>query len=376
MPPGPKEPIALIIDTSSSVTDWWDETKRTAEKIYLLLAGSHPCKLYKVGSAMEILESTFKQLYPPGHTQQAQACSLIAPILEVLVQQVQKHFLIIVGGGEIFDLLDWTEDPRIGGWLLVRTTGQSLQAKSSELTEITPEEIQDKETLLSYFSSAAPKPRAGRAGRSKLEAYQFSVDESQYPLIYVEPLKSSVQLLPVTKPQFEKFIVSGKQSDFGDTWYDMINKLNPRAAYRNQDFFIREQLFMTGITLSEAFAFSRWMGPQYSLLSADQWRSCYNWFKTQPMSSIPAELAGKLARDAQAIWETLESRYLFPSGNLQEFSLMTQGILEWVEEGRGRYCGLGEPASSVYQRDVFDPVRPLPGRRIKNLGFRLMRRGF
>jgi hypothetical protein len=62
--------------------------------------------------------------------------------------------------------------------------------------------------------------------------------------------------------------------------------------------------------------------------------------------------------------------------SLQELSLMTQGILEWVIERPGRYCGLGEPATSKSQRKAGDPVRPLgpDPRRLKNLGFRLRTR--
>ena len=330
-----------------------------------------------MGSSTEILASTFKQIYPPGYTQQAQACSLIAPIMEALVKQEQKHFLIIVGCGEIFDLLDWTDDPRIGGWLLVRTNQQALQAKSGGVTEITQDEIQDQETLLSYFSPSAQEPveypRHPRVERS----YQWSVDASGYPLIYVEPLKSSVQLFPVTKPQFEKFIVSDKQQRFGDDWYEDILAMNPRASYYSQDTAEREQLFMTWITPDEAIAFSRWMGHQYTLLSAEEWSKCYEWFERQPITSIPYDLNIRLARDAQAIWEIIDRQYPSPSANLQELSLMTQGILEWVEKRKGQYYGLGEPASSNNLRKACDLVEPVisgPGR-LKNLGFRLIRRG-
>jgi len=376
MPPGRHDPIALIVDTSSSATHCWDETRRTAEKIYLLLAGSQQCKLYKLGSSTEILSGTFKQLYPPGYTQQAQACSLIAPIMEVLVKQEKRHFLMIVGCGEIFDLLDWTDDPRVGGWLLIRTNERPLQAKSGGIPEITQDEIQDRETLLSYFRPPSEEPDDYLQDRYVHESYQWSVDSSGYPLIQVEPLNSLVHLFPVTKPQFEKFIVSDKQQRFGDEWYEEIVRMSPRVSYCSQDITVHEQLFMTGITTDEAASFSKWLGREYKILSHEEWSVCYDWFATQPGTSMPQELDHRLARDAKAVWQIIEKRYRsqHQRPTLQELSQMTGGILEWVEEREGAYYGLGDPASSEYQRKASDPVKPLD-RRKKNLGFRLIKRG-
>jgi hypothetical protein len=366
------DPIALIVDTSSSATHCWDETRRTAEQIYLLLAGSQQCKLYKLGSSTEILSGTFKQIHPPGYTQQAQACSLIAPIMEVLVKQEQKHLLIIVGCGEIFDLLDWTDDPRVGGWLLIRTNDQSLQAASGGITEITQDEIRDKETLLSYFTPFAQEPDEYTRPRQVERAYRWSVDSSGYPLIHVEALNSFVHLFPVTKPQFEKFIVSDKQQRFGDEWYEEIIKMSPRVSYCSQDITLHEQLFMTGVTTDEAASFSKWLGREYKLLSHEEWTTCYDWFAVQMALAMPEELNDRLARDAKAVWKIIESQYR-RQHTLRELSQMTQGILEWVEERPGSYYGLGEPSSSKYMRKACDPVRPLDQRR-GNLGFRLIRR--
>lgn len=375
-PLGQNDPITLIVDTSSSATHCWDETRRTAEKIYLLLAGSHQCKLYKLGSSTEILLSTFRQIYPPGYTQQAQACSLIAPIMEVLAKQEQKHFLIIVGCGEIFDLLDWTDDPRVGGWLLVRTNEHSLQAKSGGVPEITQDEIQDNETLLSYFSPSAQEPDEYPLHRQVEGSYRWSVDASGYPLIHVEPLNSLVHLFPVTKPQFEKFIVSDKQQRFGDGWYEKLLELSPRVSYRSVEIPVLERLFMTGITTDEALSFSTWLGREFKLFTHEEWSTCFEWFATQRLPSIPQWSNGGLSRDAQAIWRIIENQYRFQHQlpTLQEVSQMTGGILEWVEERPGSYYALGEPASSEYQRKACDPVRPL-GRTIKNLGVRLIKRG-
>ena len=85
------------------------------------------------------------------------------------------------------------------------------------------------------------------------------------------------------------------------------------------------------------------------------------------------EICDRLSRDALGVWEMVEGHWLEPSRqpNLRELSLMTQGVLEWVTERPGRYCGLGEPAASKLQRRAEDPVRPVGQGRLRNLVFRL-----
>jgi hypothetical protein len=336
-------------------------------------------KLFTLGSTEQISTEKLDQPRPPGVNKQHQICSLIAPIMEKLVREEQKQRVMIVGSGEIFDLDDWTDDPRVEGWLLVRTDEQSLQGRTARLPEITPDEITDNaDTLLSYFSRFTREPEEAPSHGDDSGAYEWKVDASGYPLIYVEPLDAFVQLFPVTKPQFEKFVAAVRRHDLDDEWYSEILSLNPRASYRSQDILARERLFMTGITTEEAASFSRWLGRDYTLLSAEEWRICYEWFAGKPAPAMPLDLPGGLSRDAQAIWEIIDGQWLERrrQSNLQQLSLMTQGILEWVIERPGRYCALGEPSTSKYQRKADDPVRPLgpEPRRLKNLGFRLCTR--
>lgn len=371
------ESIVLIIDTSSSAASWWDETRRAAETIRNL-AGSDKLQLFALGNPTPAAPNILNQVSLPRYGQQAQGCSLIAPVMEELIRQGDKFSVIIVGNGEVFDLDDWTDDPHVGGWLLVRTGSQSLQGTSGRHPEIMPDQIRNLRTLLSYFSPfpGAPYERSGR--ETDHATYEWQVDAAGYPLIKVEPLNSFVHLLPVTKPQFEKFIASGRQQGFDDQWYSARLMMSPRASYRSQDLPTLEQLFMTGISTDEAGAFSKWLGREYRLLSAEDWAACYEWFGRQTEIAMPQDLSDRLSRDAQAIWEISEAqcqdRCRHPT--LQDLSLLTQGILEWVVERPGRYCGLGEPASSKFQRKAFDPVQPLgpEPRRLTNLGFRLRTR--
>lgn len=378
--PDQNKAFALIIDTSASAASGLEEARQTAQKIKYLI-GSEQFQIFALGSPTPIPSATLRQAGPPDAGQESKVCSLIAPIMEVLVRQEQKQSVIIVGNGEIYDLDDWADDLRVDGWLLVKTGEQSLKGPASRLTEIRSDQVtNDEDTLFSHFSRftpepCAPAPRPPRHGRT----YEWRVDGSGYPLILVEPFGLFVHLFPVTRPQFEKFITNGRQpSDMGDGWYDIINALNPRASYRSPDIPARERLFMTGVTTDEANRFSRWLGRDYTLLSAEEWCACCEWFAHQPAMPVPEELAGRLSSDARAVWEIVESQWLEERrpASLQELSLMTQGILEWVVERPGRYCGLGDPATSKFQRKAYDPVRPLgpEPRRLKNLGFRLRAR--
>jgi hypothetical protein len=370
-PRGENESIALIIDTSSSAIAGLDEAREMAQKINLL-TGSEQFKLFMLGSAMPISPATLRQASPRGVNQQAQTCSLITPIMETLVREEQKQSVIIIGNGEIFDLDDWTDDARVDGWLLVRTGKESLQATSGKVSEISVDQWDDKiDTLFSYFSRFTRQLAETNRHGYYPGAYKWQVDNSGYPLIFVEPLDAYVHLFPVTKPQFEKFIASGRQPAYGDEWYAELLALNPRSSYRSPDIQVRERLFMTGITTDDAVSFGRWLGRDYKLATAEEWCICYEWFAEQSAPSLPLELAKRLSRDALAIWDIVEVQWLAQhrQTNLQELSLMKQGILEWVVERPGRYCGLGDPASSKLQRRHSDPVRPLG--RLKNLGFRL-----
>jgi hypothetical protein len=378
-PPEQGESFALIIDTSSSATPYIDEARRIAQLIYDLtgVLDEEQFRLFMLGSPTPISPTALKQTSPPGVNRQPQACSLIAPIMEALVRDEQRRSVIIVGSGEIFDLDDWTGDPRVDGWLLVRTGERSLQGRGGGVSEITADQLSgDIDTLLSYFSRFTPEAAESKRPGNGSCAYEWRVDPSGYPLIYVEPLSAYVQLFPVTKPQFEKLIATGKNREFDDEWYEEILSMNPRASYRRSDMPPSERLFMTGITPDEALTFGRWMGRDYGLLTAEQWRTCYEWFGGRAMTSAPPDLSACLSPDARALWDTVEGRWLeqHPQPSLRELSLMTQGILEWVVERPGRHCGLGEPAASKFQRKADDPVHLVGRPRLKNLGFRLRTR--
>lgn len=377
-PPDENEAFALIVDTSSSAKLSLDEVCQTAYRIYSVI-GAKQFKIFMLGSTAPISPAMLKQPDALSIKSQAGLCSLISPIMEVLMREEQKHSVIIVGSGEIFDLDDWVDDPQVDGWLLVLIGEESsLQSSGGRIAEIRAHQINDAETLLNYVTRFTPTERESPERTLYHGSGDWQVDASGYPLIFVETLGAYVHLFPVTKPQFEKFIASGKQQGLDDEWYMKRCALNPRASYRSPDVPMLENLFMTGISTDEALAFARWLGRNYTLLSAEEWHKCYEWFETRPAPAPLPELAERMSRDALAIWEIIEERWLEQSReiNFQELSLMRQGILEWVAELPGKYYGIGDPATSNILRQIDEPVRlrgPEP-RRHGNLGFRLRMR--
>jgi hypothetical protein len=319
---------------------------------------------------------------PGGHL--SRACSLIAPNMRKLAEQEgRKHSLIVIGNGEIFDLEDWADDPCLDGLLLIRTGDESLRGSSQKVTEITPDDIRNAalHTLLGYLSTPPRAPEAHPANVNHPPAYQWDVDPTGYPLIRVETdsFNAFIHLFPVTKPQFERFVAADEQQRFDDQWYtSYMLKDAPRASYRSRHAPRLESLFATEVSAEEALAFGRWLGRGYKLLKAEDWCAANDWLAKQTVTSMPQDLYESLAKDARAVWKIIEEQCLERDQQdqpttLQDVSLMSGGLLEWVAERPGVYCAVGDPATDDYLKAACDPVHiigPEP-RRLPGLGFRL-----
>lgn len=379
-PPDESEAFALIIDTSSSEAMELEEAWQMAESIYSLSAADE-FKVFMLGNPAPLPPAALKQTRPPEVNRQSRPCSLIAPIMDSLVREERKHSVIIVGSGRIFDLDDWIDDPRVAGWLLVLIGAQApLQGADGRIPEIKAEQIggMDTDALLDSFTRLPPPAPQESKRVDDPGPYEWQLDATGYPLIFVKPLEAYVHLFPVTKPQFERFVATGKGHGMDDRWYEERDASNPRASYRNPDVPALERLLMTGVSTDEALAFSRWLGREYRLLSADDWINYYEWLGGNPAPAVPRGLAGRMSRDALAIWNIVEVQLLDRRGpiDLRQLSLMRQGILEWVVELPGMYHALGDPAGDKSMRKFSEPVCLLGAepRRRKNLGFRLRTR--
>jgi hypothetical protein len=183
-----------------------------------------------------------------------------------------------------------------------------------------------------------------------------------------------VQLLPVTKVQFECFLA--EPNDFGDSWYEGILTLNPRVSYRRFTSKDRERLFVTGVLPEEALAFARWMGKGFDVPTVAEWRALYARLTAETALSRPLidVLSQQGSQPARIVIEELLSQ--LRAHSLLDLSLMRGGVVEWVWQ-RDTWVGLGAPRAE-FHANLWDPlsdvVRPIrPEERVFYFGFRLVR---
>lgn len=219
---------------------------------------------------------------------------------------------------------------------------------------------------------------------------RFLCDPTGFPLLALPEIGASVQLLPVTKVQFERFIA--EPNEFGDGWYETTLGLNPRVSYRDFTAGNREGLFLTGTLPSEALAFAAWMGKGFDLPTIQEWRAVY-----KALADKPIELAGQsmaeICEPARLILKRLFNdlptraieqrrgrfggRRQIQFRSLLDLSLMGGGVVEWVRDGDD-FVGLGSPRST-FHRNAWHPLsnEVIPHRPVERqhyFGFRLVRR--
>ncbi len=211
---------------------------------------------------------------------------------------------------------------------------------------------------------------------------QWSFDKTGFPLIYVSQLY--VQLLPVTKVQFERFLAEFQK--FGDSWYENILSINSRVSYRTFTSENREKLFITGILPSEIMFFIKWIGNNFRLPTLKEWREIYYELKKIPFKRKILEeiILQSKSIQARTIIErlleqlTYEVIYKTPRRELNwlDVTMMYYGLVEWVREG-DRYIGVGVPRPSFYP-NLWDPLRDIvqplkENERLFYFGFRLVK---
>jgi len=85
----------------------------------------------------------------------------------------------------------------------------------------------------------------------------LSVDRTNFPLLAVEAVGVEAHLLPITKAQFELFMVETDQ--VSKLNYLAMLALNPAALPDKFSLAEQERLFITGLWPDEALAFARWL---------------------------------------------------------------------------------------------------------------------
>jgi len=200
-----------------------------------------------------------------------------------------------------------------------------------------------------------------------------TTDRTNFPIVIVEEAAVEVQLLPVTKLQFEDFVTA--PTLVNQERYDEMLALNPAVspeAFSNDN---RERLFVSGILPEEAIAFARWLGHGFDLPTVQEWRAILAALRRvpEPRHNLLTDLVeGEAGVILRKLTEQLHIR------TLADYTLMRGGLVEWVRQDKD-LVGLGVPRPEFHP-NLWDPltnvVRPIQlNERVPYFGLRLVRRG-
>jgi len=359
--------ISLIVDASESAAPFWKETAQTVADLIKMLPQDAVEGIYLLGSAVRWTSAQWHEALP-FPVAARKGGSFITPIC---TGWQQLHFdptaAVIIGAGEVFDLLDWVEKGE--EWLLIRTDEDSLQAAQGRVREFQAAELEQVVVLLQAGTGVFQPPRVPYLTGSV--AQQWRVDRAGFPMVWIPPLKAYVHLFPITKAQFEVFLTQAELPDIGDHWYQQLLSYNPRLSISSINFNNYERLCITGLLPEELQAYAAWQGPSFRCLSMQEWQCAAKWISQQSISVPPADIENNMSLMARRTWAALLS--VLEPRTLCELSLMFGGVVEWVDGPNNIFLGMGRPRQRFQPGLAKSPWLPTsPPRRAKIWGGRLM----
>jgi hypothetical protein len=215
------------------------------------------------------------------------------------------------------------------------------------------------------------------------------LDVAGFPMIWVPPQNAYIHWLPVTKIQFETFLVASGSSKYDSVWYDELLRLNPRVSSQDITKGNYWGAILTGIKPSETYDFMSWCGADFSMPTLEEWNDVYKYFKT--MSPIPIDevinQAGIMSPRTKQLLRNLDEAtintskfYEVKERTLADQMLMRLGVMEWIQipiriTGWG---GIGQTAPEFYtafctpEHGIASRPSDPEGTRLKSYGFRLL----
>jgi formylglycine-generating enzyme required for sulfatase activity len=215
----------------------------------------------------------------------------------------------------------------------------------------------------------------------------FVLDKAGFPMVWVPAIGAYLHWLPVTKVQFEHFLCDPFAAQFDEPWYNMLLGMNERVSPLCANRRNYWQLFITGVTPTEAGQFATWCGHEYRLPTLDEWNRAYQTLKVAPCTEIP-DLGAKSNERARLIVSEVDAitRDIYQARSrprtLADQMLMRLGVMEWVRyDYRGLpWGGMGQ-TDPAFQSMLRTPDTGMPEvprapkqQRLKYYGFRLLRR--
>jgi len=221
--------------------------------------------------------------------------------------------------------------------------------------------------------------------------FTLSLDRTGFPVLETPGLPFGVPWLPVTKIQFEHFLVD--TGAFDNAWYqDKLNNYNPRISADNLSVTNYWQAFMTGILPFEAHRYAEWAGRGADLPTAQEWKQALTTLASwQADSAFPAavlqlpglnERARLLIQKMEQVLQD-ERAQLSDGCFLCDQMAMRLGVFELMYEDtvRRSFCCWGQP-NRRFVGGISNPLRDAApnrftdrnGVRMKTVGFRLIMR--
>ncbi|GCE08122.1 SUMF1/EgtB/PvdO family nonheme iron enzyme [Dictyobacter aurantiacus] len=219
--------------------------------------------------------------------------------------------------------------------------------------------------------------------------FNLSLDKTGFPVIEVPGLPFKMLWLPVTKIQFEYFLVDTGAYD--NDWYqDKLRHYNPRISAGNLGVTNYWQAFMTGLLPFEARRYAEWAGHGSDLPTAQEWKNALNtlgrWPADPAFVDAVLHLSG-LNERARVLIQAIEHVLLAEKDQLSgghflcDQMAMRLGVLELLYEDSQRlsYCCWGQP-NRRFAGGLNNPLRDTAptrfndrnGIRMKTVGFRLI----
>jgi hypothetical protein len=210
-----------------------------------------------------------------------------------------------------------------------------------------------------------------------MSAPRWLFDRTGFPYLAVPEAGVAVALLPVTKAQAEFWL--GDPSGPGDDWYAEVLAVAPRVGWRASGKFPLWHLLLTGVHPGEAERLAAWLGPEYRLPSAAEWRAAdraLSALSIDHVTALMASIEGGKGHPAAA--GILRRPWQAKRRTAAQLALLEDGVLEWVARPAPPHGALGRPAADlpaklILDPQAFDPVTLITPGRHAAFGARLVR---
>ncbi|NMC84433.1 MAG: hypothetical protein GYA58_04020 [Anaerolineaceae bacterium] len=210
----------------------------------------------------------------------------------------------------------------------------------------------------------------------------LTLDNVGFPMIWIEPINAYIHCFPITKIQFEYFLVECVEEG-AIRWYENALKLNGRITPFKINPGNFWKLFFTGIKPGEAEIYTSYCGENYDIPTSEEWITAYHYLANLPHQSdifLNLPLQHRCAIVCEKLLEVISKLNSATHLSLADEMLFNNGIMEWTKfynEGRMMWAGVGKANLNFQMNiksstDIELPVKP--NSRMRHYGFRLLYR--